>query len=361
MNHYLVCLAVFIGLCVIAGVVILIKICIKPKLSQAISDESKDLMTPLRLSKTDSQQNIYMYNPAIISHNNSILIVSRLSGHVDSSREQQCKNHKMEANYMPDVDEYFSIFKDNIYSASGLLSWMIDEPNTMKIFSPKISPSNLCNIKYPGFEDPRLFGFRGVPWVICYFRGGNYRGDLECNHKVIIFCIYDIDNPIILNYPNRNKVEKNWMPFEYDNELYAVYSIFPHCILHINTITGECKKAFLTESKKPDFGYTSGVGGGSPPVLTDIQGKQCYLSMGHTRGRLPLTRKNFFYTFEMHPPFKIIACGREFNVDFKYKDIEFGCGLIAYENYILISLGIDDCYGKIVRYDKDEVYKLLSS
>lgn len=68
----------------------------------------------------------------------------------------------------------------------------------------------------------------------------------------------------------RQEIEKNWMFFEYDGTLFAVYQIAPHTILRVN-LDGEgaveCKPLYTTTWPTSAYADTYGLPrGGTPPV-----------------------------------------------------------------------------------------------
>ena len=144
------------------------------------------------------------------------------------------------------------------------------------------------------------------------------------------------------------------MPFEFNNELYIVYSIFPHIILKVNLTTGECIELYKTKYKT-EFIFRGGVGNGAPPQLFIQNNKKYFLGLGHTKnnynGISSQIRKNFFYIFDSTPPFEILRVSPEFNISKKFAPIEYGSGLLinSENNLVTISFGVNDCYENIVQ------------
>jgi len=88
--------------------------------------------------------------------------------------------------------------------------------------------------------------------------------------------------PLHLDGP-RQEIEKNWLLFEHDGDLLAVYQIAPHTILRVDLAgTGSIKCATLYKSIWDVSSYADRFGmpcGGAPPVR---QGAE-YISFFHSR------------------------------------------------------------------------------
>jgi hypothetical protein len=126
--------------------------------------------------------------------------------------------------------------------------------------------------------------------------------------------------PLVLEGP-RSPVEKNWLLFEHDSELLAVYRVAPHTILHVELARGEevsCRR--LVETAWNSAPYAKRYGeprGGTPPV--EVNG--IYYSffhstysadflrrlMGRLRRYMPRNSMRYaagFYGFAVTPPFQ---------------------------------------------------------
>lgn len=90
----------------------------------------------------------------------------------------------------------------------------------------------------------------------------------------------------------RRQIEKNWMFFEHDGELFAVYQIAPHTILRVNLDghgTIPCRRIYTTPWDVTPYTKEYGLlGGGTPPVR---QGNE-YLSFFHSQQ--PLSPLHWF-------------------------------------------------------------------
>ena len=331
--------------------------------------KNMDHYSPNILLNMDND-NFFMYNPSIQwdGDGKNILVISRVSGHVMIPRLKTClsrhvNSKKIDIKSIDGLSGYFDMFGKYREGSSGIISYKIPyssrdtlEKGT-KLINPFFRESNLATEKYQGFEDPRVFSFQNMPWIICYFRGKNfpYRTLVDTSkfgHYIVIFPIDMSRDPILLDYRQRKKIEKNWMPFQYEDNLYIVYSIFPHKILSVDLDSGLCTDVYETKSKSP---FLNEIGNGAPPVF--FEKGDCMLGIAHIRGSIEgeMTRKNFFYLFQKSPPFSIISVSNIFNLAKPFVNIEFASGLLVDGDNILISYGVDDCYGSIISLSWNEV------
>lgn len=113
--------------------------------------------------------------------------------------------------------------------------------------------------------------------------------------------------PLVLSGP-RQVIEKNWMLFEHDGELLAVYTIAPHVILRVQLDgTGpiQCQRVYKTTWDTSAYAGRYGqLCGGAPPVRAG----EVYLSVFHShqlvgarRRLLPLFPEHLIRTLPRYP------------------------------------------------------------
>ncbi len=120
-----------------------------------------------------------------------------------------------------------------------------------------------------------------------------------------------VSNLNALNVSFQQKWEKNWVLFEYHNQLHLEYQISPHVILQPSLVDGSCDALIFEENDnftktiKWPYGL---IRGGTPALLVD--GK--YLGFFHSSQIDPDTHKYTYYigayTFLNAPPFTIERC-----------------------------------------------------
>lgn len=101
----------------------------------------------------------------------------------------------------------------------------------------------------------------------------------------------------------RQEIEKNWMLFEHDGELYAIYQIEPHIILHLafdDPGPINCTQVYRHEWRSDAYSAKYGMPrGGTPPVCIG----EYYVSFFHSRKTPTFTtapgkhRSAFFHQF----------------------------------------------------------------
>lgn len=322
----------------------------------------------------EGNNEIFMYNPGIQwDKEGNITIISRFSGHNLIPRLKTCMNSHIpninnEPIYIPKINEYLDIFGSYAVGSSGMATYNINLESLIpdkigKIINPFLTKKNITNSssKYAdcgsqGFEDPRLFRYHNNIWIIVWFRGINFPfpshvDTKKMGHHILIFPLDPNVKilPKLLYYDKAKKFEKNWMPFEYNDELYIVYQLNPHTILHVDMITGICSDVYSTNHSL--MNNLQNIGNGAPPQIILLNNNKYYCGLAHIGGHHNgnLIRKNFLYIFEAEPPFTIIAMTPVFNICDTYIPIEFGSGLLIdnTNSIIYISYGVDDCYNSL--------------
>ena len=124
------------------------------------------------------------------------------------------------------------------------------------------------------------------------------KGEFSLLEPVKLFC----------QDPVRPPWQKNWVPFEWDNQCMLSYSIEPHEILYPNLRTGECYPCYCVDGNTPwDYGV---MRGGTPAIKVDGE----YLAFFHSSKKMvsnvsfELELWHYFmgaYTFSLDPPFAV--------------------------------------------------------
>jgi predicted GH43/DUF377 family glycosyl hydrolase len=172
-----------------------------------------------------------------------------------------------------------------------------------------------------------------------------------------------------------NKREKNWVPFDYDENLLLSYSISPHVVFNPLFGAGACETAFATSSEIPwEWGE---LRGGTTALLNNGQ----YLAFFHSSvimSSVESEGKNlphYFmgaYTFCAEPPFALTQIssmpiiGHGYYIDtthyqpyWKPLKCIFPCGFVFDEQYIWIAFGKQDHELWISKLDKQSLLQSL--
>ncbi len=172
---------------------------------------------------------------------------------------------------------------------------------------------------------------------------------------------------------NRQRPEKNWVPFEYDNELYLAYSIVPHLILRPVLGTSCCETFCQSSACAPwDWGV---LRGGTPALLAGNE----YLAFFHSsinmpsvysKGKVVLHYVMGAYTFSAIPPFQITRISAEPIVSknfyhgpnyrtWKPLHVVFPGSFIQDEQFIWLAYGRQDHEIWIAKLDKQGLFDSL--
>ncbi len=199
-------------------------------------DYAPELLIPESWQKQFPPESLYTYNPAIHHHQGRNYLALRVTS----------------AGYQ--LDQVVTCLLDeqlNVIPGSAKATFHFDNPH---IFT----------------SDPRLFTYQNRLWMV--------NGD-ECLPNLLYISELDADTrevrgksrPVILN--NRQLLEKNWMLFEHDQHLFAIYTISPHVVLQLDTSQPHqimCHKIGQFEWNDRGFSQQNGDWrGGNTPVLVD--------------------------------------------------------------------------------------------
>lgn len=171
---------------------------------------------------------------------------------------------------------------------------------------------------------------------------------------------FKVDFPKPLQKEGQQNWEKNWVPFNYENELMLAYTINPHEIIRPSLEDGLCTHLFKTE---PPITWNFGlIRGGTPAILIDNE----YLAFFHSSQRNPENGRYTYYigayTFESTPPFSLTRISYK---PFSHPDfyttpetplstslVLFPAGLAIKDNLIFVSYGENDGAIKVMEIDK---------
>jgi predicted GH43/DUF377 family glycosyl hydrolase len=201
---------------------------------------------------------------------------------------------------------------------------------------------------------------------------------IELNNEIILIyndiidgyiklCLYNLNskNNKILEYDEASKVEKNWSPFIYNNELYVSQHINPHIILKVDIYTGKCDKVYSNEK----YEYKYKIYGGTPSIL--FEQLDFYFGIAHTNTLGFLGHKrNYYcigYLFNAKPPFNLIKISEPFtffyrndeHTIFTYQNVEFPIGLQKVDDDLLISLGINDKISYLLKINYNKLFSQI--
>lgn len=161
--------------------------------------------------------------------------------------------------------------------------------------------------------------------------------------------------------------EKNWVPFEYNNELLIAYTIVPHEIVTPDFTRGVCKKITTSTALHPWNWGT--LRGGTPAILLDGE----YLSFFHSSllcGGWAEQKWKYFlgaYMFSPEPPFEITQMTKTpLEADTFYhppsnyhKTVIFPGGFVVKGPNIYLVYGKDDSQIWIATIDLEKLKKAL--
>jgi predicted GH43/DUF377 family glycosyl hydrolase len=196
----------------------------------------------------------------------------------------------------------------------------------------------------------------------------------EVDYKGPVFALKNQECLEVFEKCPKNKLEKNWVPFDYNGSLTLAYSLLPHRILTPLPGTSICQTIASSEGS---INWPWGeLRGGTPALKVGDQ----YLSFFHTvktTATLQSNGKNirhYFmgaYTFSLDPPFHITQIspepiiGKGFYTGRSYipywgpLQVIFPCGFIYNDSYIWVTYGRQDHENWVVKLDRKKLFESL--
>jgi predicted GH43/DUF377 family glycosyl hydrolase len=226
-------------------------------------------------------------------------------------------------------------------------------------------------------EDARIFSYRGRIFLIyndCLdeiFDSGQRR-DMVIAELFYENGRFSLSLPLKLFHAEKYPhvlCQKNWVPFEYNKQLFMGYSIFPHEVLKVNWATGACVRAYETTA---DIVWSWGpLRGSSAPQLIDGE----YFAFFHSGTVIASSVSqghncwHYFmgaYTFAAEPPFNLTSWSKlpiiadEFYAHSTYyKKVVFPGGFVAKGPFFYVAYSKDDSEIWIATLDKEALKRTM--
>jgi hypothetical protein len=209
------------------------------------------------------------------------------------------------------------------------------------IGAPELLNTRPLNSKTPSqSEDARIFAYRNRLFLI--YNDNVDVADPQFSDRRDMFMAeicskgssFALSPPLKLVHPAKYPSvlwQKNWLPFEYNKQLFFIYSIDPHEILATDLFSGACYEAYETKAK---FSWNYGkLRGSTPPHLFEGE----YLAFFHSG--------------------KILASAASNKRDAWH--VIFPGGFVVCDDAIYVAYGRDDREIWIATLDKEALKKAL--
>lgn len=252
---------------------------------------------------------------------------------------------------------------------------LISEP---QLLSMGESSTGYCSAHH---EDARLFVHQGQIFIIY----GNYRYSSYDNCKTLDWNSikehveiakvkiegdrFSVENLLpLIKHPHQAR-EKNWVPFEWNGDLFFGYYPVPHEILQPNLMTGMCETVSKIHAKV-DWPWGE-LRGGTPAQLINGEYLTFFHSSINTKSSIAwiFPQLHYFmgaYTFSSQPPFEITkissvplkAAGMYTKSGYS-KSVIFPGGFVVMEQDVYIAYGRDDCEIWIAKISQEKLIESL--
>ncbi len=271
------------------------------------------------------------FNPGFLPYKNSFLLMPRFYG-IQGAR------HKS-------------------YLAATRLNSHFAHEGKVQVLKPQVNGKDFDFI-----EDPRPFYFKDELWVAV---SGTSDSVMNRTQQMFLSKLNVDENENFhtgpfLHMKASHKIIKNLAPFEYNGELYFVYSMTPHRIIKVDTQTGHVSEIAKTEGFTWDYGKPRG---GSTVVPF---GEDEFLEIFHSSKEYSLPNGSSIriyvmgaYTFENKFPFRVTRYTEKPICDETYYDernqhmIIFPTGVYVRGDSVFVSFGKNDDSMFISEIDRD--------
>jgi hypothetical protein len=201
----------------------------------------------------------------------------------------------------------------------------------------------------PGPEDPRAV--QHLDDILIFYN------DFYDNRVAMFMYKYNSNSDMQLKYLRSKKIEKNWSPFIYNNQIYCSYTLNPHVVLEVNLNNGICTKEYNNPMLGDDIIY-----GGTPAIY--IKKYNVYLGISHSKIKhFTGFIFDYFcqaYIFQPNPPFAMLKISDKFRffkrTEWSYLrdyNVEFPVGLYEKDDSLFVSLGYNDGKSYLLKIDTD--------
>jgi len=200
-----------------------------------------------------------------------------------------------------------------------------------------VSPSDPPG-PYEGPEECRLFHVGSQWFALVVTRSFNPAS--LCRVALVTVVDGKFQDLKLLEGPDPERDEKNWMPFVIGEELFIVYTCYPTVVFRCDVDSGQ-----LTEVSRVDAPYVIGEERGGSQGVDVGTG---ILFVTH-RVTWPDGNRLYEHRFVLMDPatMKIVAASRRFR--FLDARVEFCCGMALADQDLVVSFGVNDAQAYVAR------------
>lgn len=276
-------------------------------------------------------------NPSVYSFNDKLWMIQRT------------------VNYRVTADGSYDMRGDN---AIRTINYLISLNDDLSVATAEeiLPPDNLSDPLYSlvvGWEDCRLFFWKGEPWCTATVRELNHEGWCE----IVLSKIVDAGNGKRKFAEHRmispkfcdKQHEKNWMPMVVNDSLFFIYSSDPVRIIDSD--------GNLVSSRVSHIASDSFRGGGAA-----IPVNNGWLAMIHESHNMSYGKRRYMHRFVWYDSFGRLA---KYSEAFYIKElgIEFSAGLAKHPKtgQIIVSFGVDDFSSYLAVLSLEDINKMLKN
>lgn len=219
-----------------------------------------------------------------------------------------------------------------------------------------LSRKKIRNFNTEGFDDCRIFEFRGQSWFTCNTLDTSEFGSIQ-----ISLCklgenanssSVKVESLLPLKGPDPRRCEKNWLPFIKDDAVHLIYSYDPFIIYKPDMQSGECETV-VRYAPALDFSHLRGSAG---PIPFDSG----YLVLVHEVVFLPEYERCYLHRFiYLDEKFQVTKASKPFV--FFHLGVEYCCSMTLghKQNELVLAVGSEDREAYLCAANVDTIRALL--
>ncbi|QGP79586.1 polysaccharide pyruvyl transferase family protein [Sphingobium sp. CAP-1] len=204
--------------------------------------------------------------------------------------------------------------------------------------------------------DPRYFVLKGKIYL-SWNDGANRPLNNQFLMEMDATGLLPVGKARVMSCSPRRQIEKNWMLFEANGDVYGIYSIAPLAVLKFDLDQPDRLdgKIISQTGWSTDYeGFYGILRGSAQPIMVD----QHFLTLAHSSFKTPAGRIYCasFYSFSADAPFRVDAAtaqpfelpnpnGSTFHfprLNAEVSEVVYPCGMVAQGERLVISYGIND-------------------
>ncbi|QDZ21555.1 hypothetical protein A3770_06p40730 [Chloropicon primus] len=173
-----------------------------------------------------------------------------------------------------------------------------------------------------------------------------------------------LPHAVRLKCGSETRDEKNWIGFQYGDQLLYVYSVYPHKVLQVRKEDGACVEKWSTADYLPLFQASLAAeadihGSGSATLVSNPDGDDYYLALLHYLTRKERVYTSLAYKFEAKPPFKVLGVSKPLPLQGSTRAFASSLLVLPEQGKVVIGYGVANAEARALVMDVRDLEALF--